>query len=128
MNYPEDGTQRSKWFFQYPAQNVLTVDQIQWTANASEAIQRYGEEKSLQPMQDFLDFTLKQINSMVGLVRSDLESSQRVTMGCLIVMDVHGRDVISKLIDMKIDNLHDFEWTKQLRYYWEVENDECFIR
>jgi dynein heavy chain len=44
-------------------------------------------------------------------------------MGALIVLDVHGRDVVKNMIKARVDNLNDFGWTCQLRYYWEEDED-----
>ena len=45
-------------------------------------------------------------------------------MAALIVIDVHARDVIKNMIRTRVDNLNDFEWTRQLRYYWEQEGEQ----
>jgi dynein heavy chain len=47
-------------------------------------------------------------------------------MGALIVLDVHGRDVVKQLIKSRVSNINDFDWTKQLRYYWEPTEDENY--
>ena len=65
---------------------------------------------------------------MVELVRSKLRKSQRVTIGCLCVMDVHGRDVLKTMIKQNICDINNFDWKKQLRYYWETEEDNIFLK
>ena len=36
--YPANGIERNEWLFAYPAQPVLTVDQVVWTKGVEEAI------------------------------------------------------------------------------------------
>jgi len=55
-------------------------------------------------------------------VRKKLTKLQSITLGALITIDVHARDVIIKLCEMKIDSIDAFEWISQLRYYWEEKN------
>lgn len=57
---------------------------------------------------------------MVAIVRKDLNILQRTLMGALIVLDVHARDVVSELVQKRVNNLNDFEFSKQLRYYWDA--------
>jgi dynein heavy chain len=45
-------------------------------------------------------------------------------MGALIVIDVHAREVVRNMIKVRVDNINDFDWTCQLRYYWEPANEE----
>jgi dynein heavy chain len=55
-------------------------------------------------------------------VRRKLTKLQSITLGALITIDVHARDVIIKLCELKIDSITAFEWISQLRYYWEEKN------
>ncbi len=57
---------------------------------------------------------------MVAIVRKDLNILQRTLMGALIVLDVHARDVVTELMEKQVKNLNDFEFSKQLRYYWDA--------
>jgi len=54
----------------------------------------------------------------VDLVRGDLTKLQRATLGALVVMDVHARDVVTDLAAQGITSDRDFEWQAQLRSYW----------
>lgn len=60
------------------------------------------------------------------MVRQKLNKLQSITLGALIVIDVHAKEVIRKLKDDRIDDINAFEWISQLRYYWVQDN--CFVR
>ena len=62
----------------------------------------------------------------VALVRQKLNKLQSITLGALIVIDVHAKEVIRKLKDDRIDDINAFEWISQLRYHWVQDN--CFVR
>ena len=38
MKYPENPIERRDWLFGYPAQPIITVDQIKWTEGCTNAI------------------------------------------------------------------------------------------
>lgn len=120
MNYPvEDAIDRKDWLFGYSAQIVILVDQVFWTRNVTESISQVENGSDPNAIDGFLQFSLKQIDGMVQLVRGSLSKLQRILMGAIITIDVHARDVVRSLRDSKVSTLNDFEWTRQLRYYWE---------
>ena len=128
--YPKDDLKRRAWFFESgtPAQCILVVDQVKWTFSATEAIDNVEHERNGNAIKEFFEFLRLQINDSVGIVRGELDYLERTLMGALITLDVHGRDVIGSLITKDVKSLYDFEWSKQLRYYWDTAADDCLVR
>ena len=119
-SYPDEP--RGEWVKNYTGQIVLAVTQKYWTDEVTLAI-----ENGTEAMQKYLNQNNDQINEIVALVRGQLSTQNRVTLGALVVLDVHARDVLQDLINKKIDRSNAFDWLAQLRYYWEkdeLRNDD----
>ncbi|KAL3319620.1 hypothetical protein Ciccas_001703 [Cichlidogyrus casuarinus] len=112
---------RPTWVTQWPGQVVICVGQIYWTSEVHESFQ-YGEQ-GLAVYKEQLD---RQIGDIVKLVRGKLNAQQRITLGALVVIEVHARDVVGHMVTLKVSQDNDFEWLSQLRYYWEEDN--CLVR
>lgn len=128
--YPpyEDAIDRRAWFFTRPAQAIILVDQIMWTLGCANAIRDIASGRDRDALAKFLDYNKRQIESMVSLVRGELTKLQRTLLGAMVVIDVHARDVVAAMVRKTVSSLDDFEWTKQLRYYWEADVDNCVVR
>ena len=44
----------------------------------------------------------------------------------ICTIDVHSRDVVSKLIANKVDSGQSFSWQSQLRHRWDEDDADCF--
>jgi dynein heavy chain, axonemal len=106
---------RKQWILNWPAQVILGVSCVFWTAEVTEALQSGGGE-ALTACNNKLNAQLK---DMVVLVRGKLSKLERRTLGALTTIDVHNRDVVAKMVDLGTHEASDFEWMSQLRYYWE---------
>ncbi|KAJ3395883.1 Dynein heavy chain 1, axonemal [Lobulomyces angularis] len=108
---------RIEWVLDWPGQVVLSASQTYWTKEVTEALK--AGAASLKSLYGRL---LMQLQGLVDLVRGELPFLKRLIIGDLIVIDVHNRDVVKRLLDAGISSENDFEWISQLRYYWEEED------
>lgn len=46
---------------------------------------------------------------------------QRCTIGAMVTLDVHGRDVLTMMVEQNCETTNDFNWIAQLRYYYAPE-------
>jgi dynein heavy chain len=119
LDYPQNP--RKKWVLEWPGQVVICSSQIYWTQDTEHAIQN-------DKLHDYLEVCNGQITDTVALVRGKLDNGARIALGALIVIDVHARDVIKELNDLKVASTNDFQWLAQLRYYWEDTKPAVYVR
>lgn len=108
-------TPRTEWVLQWPAMIVLAVSAIFWSSGVEDAFAGSGAEAAR-------DTCTRELLDLTEVVRGELSSAQRMTLGALITIDVHARDVVSDLAEQGVTSPADFEWVKQLRYYWRDDN------
>ncbi|XP_017769725.1 PREDICTED: dynein heavy chain 7, axonemal-like [Nicrophorus vespilloides] len=106
---------RQVWVLKWPGQTVQCVAMAYWTLEVHVAI-----ETNVPAMKEYLRKCNFQISKVVDLVRGRLNLQNRITLGALVVLDVHARDTLSELISLEVNNTNDFQWLCQIRYYWEM--------
>jgi len=66
------------------------------------------------------------LNTFSDMIRGNLTKLQRLKIVALVTIEVHGRDVIEKLIKSGCSDVSAFEWLSQLRLYWDKVGDVHF--
>ncbi|CAH8511378.1 unnamed protein product [Dicrocoelium dendriticum] len=114
-------TPRTEWVLNWPQQVVIAGSQTYWTSEVTSAIAT-GALAQLYPK------LLKQLDGLRQLVHGELTKLGRMTLSALIVIEVHARDVVARMMEEGVKNVNDFEWISQLRYYWNTEQEDLKLR
>jgi len=94
---------RNEWVLVHSGQCVLNGSQVHWTTEVEDAIRK-------NELADYLAALENQLLKTVELVRQRLTKLQSITMGALITIDVHAKDVIKTLVELKVNDVNPFEW------------------
>lgn len=62
--------------------------------------------------------TMQAVLNIIHQVRGQLSKLERKTIGALIVIDVHARDVCKILAESNVTDEQDFDWISQLRSFF----------
>ncbi len=128
-----DLTDRKDWVLRHPGQVVATVAQIMWCLATEASIGEMGTDPNA--MMEWYEENVEQIQHLTELVRGKLDPVARRVIVALVTTDVHARDIIEGLVLANVSHLNDFNWQKQLRYYWEdddtiqqTQNVSCYVK
>ncbi|XP_046331899.2 dynein axonemal heavy chain 6-like [Haliotis rufescens] len=117
---------REDWVVCHASQIVLTVSQLMWCRDVTEILE--GDFDRLAAMKDFEGKNYRDLNKLAAIVRGELPKLARAVLCALITIDVHARDMITEIVQMEVDSINSFQWQKQLRYYWDLDMDNCVVR
>ena len=120
--------ERIPWIKGHAAQIVITVAAIFW---AKEVELRLSQgEKSTRPasLKEYNGIQVQELNECALQVGGELPKLHRKVFCALITGDVHNRDIVTDMVKEKVDSPHSFTWQMQLRFYWDVEIDDCVVR
>ncbi|XP_059176982.1 dynein axonemal heavy chain 1-like [Physella acuta] len=111
---------RTEWVLKWPGQVVIAGCQTYWSSEVTAELEKGS-------LKEHFKLVLAQLDDLRGLVRKDISKIGRMTLSALIVIEVHARDVVAKMVDENVNNANDFEWISQLRYYW-LEDENLYQR
>ncbi|XP_022090689.1 dynein heavy chain 6, axonemal-like isoform X2 [Acanthaster planci] len=115
-----------EWVTRHASQVVLTVAQTMWCRDVTEILE--GDCDRAEAMKEFEVKNFESLNRLAAMVRGNLTKLVRNILCALITISVHARDIITSMVKNGVDNTNNFEWVKQMRYYWDLELDNCVVR
>ncbi|VCW69734.1 unnamed protein product [Gulo gulo] len=122
------GKPRTAWVIAgHPSQVILTISQIMWCRDLTECLGRKGVNH-IEALEEFEKVNFERLNALAVIVRGSLPKLHRNIITALITIDVHARDIVTELVQAKVEEIDSFDWQRQLRYYWDVDLDNCVAR
>ena len=116
---------RHEWVTCHASQVILTVAQIMWCRDLTECFTL--EDDVLGEVKGAEERCFQNLNKLAGLVRGELPKLTRSIITALITLDVHARDIVTNMVQNEVISINDFEWQKNLRYYWDQDIDNCIV-
>ena len=105
----------------------ISGSQIWWTweVEYSFCSVKAGESHAILLLDKKLN---KQLKDMVEMIHSPLDELTRKKVNTLLIIDVHAWDIVANFVRMSIVNINQFECESQLRFYWNMDEDDCIIK
>ena len=72
-------------------------------------------------LRSHLEESRESLKRIADLVRKTLPKLIQITLGSLIVLEVHAKDVLSQQIFNRTSNINEFSWISQLRHKFDME-------
>lgn len=116
---------REEWIFDWPAQTALCGTQISHSTEVNNAFVKL-EEGYENSLKDYNKKQISQLNALISLLLGDLSVGNRQKIMTICTIDVHSRDVVTKMILQKLESSSAFQWQSQLRHRWDSKANDCF--
>ncbi|OHT14597.1 Dynein heavy chain family protein [Tritrichomonas foetus] len=113
---------KEQWISRFPAQVILIANQILWTQQVTTALNQ-GKQRNLEILKRKY---IEQLEELTSIIRKPISKLMRQVVSCLLINEVHNRDIIQTLVSNSVHDPDNFKWVQQLRYYW--EDDTVIVR
>ncbi|XP_058850532.1 dynein axonemal heavy chain 10 [Acipenser ruthenus] len=126
FTYCEDRS-RVDWMLLYQGMVVLVGTQIWWTWEVEDVFNKVKQGEK-QALKKYAKRMHQQINDLVTRITQPLDRNDRKKYNTVLIIDVHARDIVDTFVRDSIMDAREFEWESQLRFYWDRDPDDLFIR
>ena len=117
---------RDQWIKDELGMITLAGSQIWWTWEVEDVFQRVRKGDKMA-MKNFANKLSGQLVDLTDMVRGDLTNNDRKKVNCLIIIDVHARDIIDNFVRDSVLDAREFAWESQLRFSWDRHEDDIVI-
>ena len=124
-NYPNKD--RLAWIIENIGMVAIVGTQIWWTWRVEDVFKKV-KEGNKYAMKDELKKQTKDLDDLIDLVRTDLNSLDRRKINMLIIVDVHARDIVDRFVKDSILDSREFEWESQLKFYWKLDDNDIRVQ
>ena len=126
-----------EWCTVFPSQSVLLVDDVVWTDTVSAVLNsmssgnKFAVQNLFQQATRRVEGIRKTIHSLMfevghNMTQNEIQACLR-SQRALFVAGIEHRDFADSLNGSQISGIDDYEWLKQMRYYWDIETKGCSV-
>ncbi len=119
-------TDRIKWVDEHIGMVTLAGSQTWWTWETEDAFRKVAEGEK-HGVKNLLSQLNDEVNALIKKMVDKNPRELRKKLNVMIILDVHGRDIIGKFVRDSILDRREFEWESQTRFYWDKEKDDIEI-
>ena len=109
----------------FQAQIGILGLQILWTRESEIALNNAKSDKKI--MTDTNGKFLEILNTLIGQTTKSLDKIERRKYETLITVHMHQREIFDMLVRTNVKTTQDFEWLKQVRFYFKQEIEKTII-
>ena len=99
---------RNEWVLLWPGATIIAGSTIFWTVEVEKALR----EKGNAGLVEYYGVSHEQLMGLTRTVAGKITKLQRKSLGALITIDVHARDVVSDMRDAGVSEITSFDWIK----------------
>ncbi|XP_050561707.1 dynein axonemal heavy chain 2 [Spodoptera frugiperda] len=120
--------QREQWINDWPGQLGITSSKIQWTSDCTRTLCRCEIMKEKKPLKKLRKKQNQILATLQMMSRKEISKILRAKVNALCVIEIHSRDTVDRMYKMGCMNVTAFEWFSQLKFYWDREREDCYIK